>query len=81
MAVPLRYSLRNALVRKWGHEAGASICVGDPWQALYTWRGAHVELFNDPSVPRSHRDVLSRSYRVPRRVHPHESHKKRCCCF
>jgi len=43
--------------------------TGDPWQALYSWRGAHPELFIDPAVPDDHRMVLSQSYRVPRAVH------------
>jgi superfamily I DNA/RNA helicase len=62
-------ALEYRLVTAWGKRAGALVIVGDPWQALYTWRGADPGLFNDPSVPRSRRKVLAQSYRVPARVH------------
>lgn len=57
------------LLRKWGDAAGALIIVGDPWQALYTWRGAHPDMFDDPAIPSDHRDVLPQSYRIPASVH------------
>jgi superfamily I DNA/RNA helicase len=60
--------LEYRLLQHWGEQCHASILVGDPWQALYTWRGAHPELFNDPDVGESHRRVLRQSYRVPARV-------------
>jgi len=55
-------ALEWELVRTWS-EGRALIAVGDPWQSLYTWRGAHPELFDD--VPRDRLRVLSQSYRVP----------------
>jgi hypothetical protein len=61
-------ALEYALIQKWGKQAKATIVVGDPWQALYTWRGADPSLFSDPSVPATHRRILSQSYRVPERV-------------
>lgn len=61
-------ALEYALIQKWGEQAKATIVVGDPWQALYTWRGADPSLFSDPSVPATHRRILSQSYRVPERV-------------
>lgn len=61
-------ALEYALVRKWGRSAGTLFIVGDPLQSLYTWRGAHPELFADKSIPADRRRVLGRSYRVPRRV-------------
>jgi len=61
-------ALEYGLIRRWGEASRATIVVGDPWQALYTWRGADPGLFSDPSVPASHRRVLSQSYRVPERV-------------
>lgn len=62
-------ALEYALVRKWGAKADAEFIAGDPWQALYVWRGAHPELFFDPAIPEDHRKILSQSYRIPARVH------------
>lgn len=53
------------LVNWWAGCAGALIAVGDPWQALYSWRGAHPELFDDERIPKDRVRVLSQSYRVP----------------
>lgn len=62
-------ALEFALLRKWGAAAGRLIITGDPYQALYTWRGAHPEIFLDPSIPDQRRRVLNQSWRVPRAVH------------
>jgi superfamily I DNA/RNA helicase len=62
-------ALEYALLKKWGVASGNLILTGDPYQALYTWRGAHPEIFIDPSVPADRRRVLGQSYRVPRQVH------------
>lgn len=61
-------SLEYGLVCKWGERCEAVIVVGDPAQALYAWRGARLDIFDDPGVPSEKRRVLSQSYRVPRRV-------------
>jgi len=61
--------LEFRLLAKWGEAAGALIIVGDPWQALYEWRGANPGEFTDESVPATSRDVLHQSWRVPRAVH------------
>ena len=37
--------------------------------SLYTWRGAHPQMFSSTKVPDSHRHILNQSYRVPRAVH------------
>lgn len=60
--------LEHQLIAAWGEVAGATILVGDPYQALYTWRAA------DPSVLLKTKGsekfkVLSQSYRVPQKVH------------
>lgn len=60
--------LEYRLVKMWGEYASAVMLVGDPWQSLYTWRGAHPELFRDPEVPPERRRVLSQSYRVPAKI-------------
>jgi len=53
------------LLSKWVDGAEAGFLTGDPFQALYVWRGASPEVFWDPSVPDSHRRVLGQSYRLP----------------
>ena len=62
-------ALEYSLLKKWGEATGHLILTGDPFQALYCWRGAHPEVFMDPTVPDKHRRVLSQSYRIPRAVH------------
>jgi superfamily I DNA/RNA helicase len=63
-------TLEFRLIRRWADQCKAVLIVGDPWQALYTWRGADPSVFNaDADVPATHRDVLSQSWRVPERVH------------
>jgi len=61
-------TLEYALVRRWGEQAQAVIVVGDPWQVLYSWRGADPAIFDDQTIPDSHKRVLGQSYRVPHRV-------------
>jgi superfamily I DNA/RNA helicase len=56
------------LAQIWGEMAGALVCVGDPDQAIYSWRGADPDSFLAMTTP-EHRRVLSQSYRVPREVH------------
>ena len=62
-------ALEYCLLKKWGEATGHLILTGDPYQALYCWRGAHPEVFMDPTVGDNHRRVLSQSYRIPRAVH------------
>ena len=62
-------NLEWKLLKKWSEHAGCCMVVGDPWQALYDWRGAHPELFYDPTIPQDHRRVLRQSYRVAARPH------------
>lgn len=56
------------LVKRWGEAASATILVGDPLQTIYGFRGSDPRVLDDPSVPATHRRVLSQSYRVPARV-------------
>lgn len=60
--------LEDALLKRWGERAAATILVGDPLQTIYGFRGSDPALFHDPDVPESHHRVLSQSYRVPKRV-------------
>jgi len=57
-------ALEHRLLSRWSESADAQIVVGDPWQALYTWRGASPEIFSASDV--DHRHLLGKSYRVPR---------------
>lgn len=61
-------ALEWALVAKWEKHCRAMIAVGDPYQALYSWRGAHPQYLTDKRIPANHRGVLRQSYRVPLRV-------------
>jgi hypothetical protein len=60
--------LEFQLVRMWGDQAGALILAGDPYQSLYSWRGAHPEALTGAEIPDDRRFVLSQSYRVPELV-------------
>jgi len=61
--------LELALLRRWATSAGELVIVGDPYQALFTWRGAAPEMFFSDKVAEENRHVLSQSYRVPKAVH------------
>ena len=60
--------LEIALVRKWAADVNTLVAVGDPCQAINTFRGASPEAFFDIGDA-SHRRVLAQSYRVPGKVH------------
>ncbi len=61
--------LEMSLVRKWGAHCRSLYVVGDPDQAIYTWRGADPRAFTAVEIPQENRQVLSQSYRVPAAVH------------
>jgi hypothetical protein len=62
-------ALEMALARKWGAAAQYFVLLGDPWQNLYSFRGASARAFVAPDLPPQRRKVLAQSYRVPRGVH------------
>ena len=61
--------LEYQLLKMWYNHTGCMIGCGDPWQSLYTWRGADPHIFLDPDVPEEKRRILHQSYRVPKAVH------------
>ena len=61
--------LEMSLIRKWGSKCETLYVVGDPDQAIFTWRGADPRAFTNSNIPEENRQVLSQSYRVPRAVH------------
>lgn len=60
-------ALEFALLRSWAAHTEQLVTVGDPDQALYSWRGSDPEAFT--AAPATTVETLSRSYRVPRAVH------------
>ena len=56
------------LVKHWAVETNTLVAVGDPAQAINTFRGASPEAFFDIGDA-SHRRVLAQSYRVPKKAH------------
>ena len=61
--------LEMSLIRKWGSRSASLYIVGDPDQAIFTWRGADPSAFTASQIPEENRWVLSQSYRVPIAVH------------
>ena len=61
--------LEMSLIRKWGSRSESLYIVGDPDQAIFTWRGADPSAFTASQIPEENRWVLSQSYRVPIAVH------------
>jgi hypothetical protein len=61
-------AMEFALVRMWGDHAGALVVAGDPYQSLYSWRGAQPDELMSGRLEEGRRHVLSQSYRVPAKV-------------
>lgn len=62
-------ALEHRLLTAWGDDAGCIMSAGDPWQAIYCWRGADPTIFGSDRIPDDRRRVLGRSYRIPAAVH------------
>lgn len=61
--------LEFRLLKMWGEMAGALIAVGDPYQAIYEWRGAEPNALLHDNIQENRIRVLSQSYRIPKAVH------------
>jgi len=61
-------ALEIDLIMSWGRAASEVYLTGDPYQAIFTWRGANPDLFFSGDVPPENRRLLTQSYRVPERV-------------
>jgi ATP-dependent DNA helicase UvrD/PcrA len=59
-------ALEIALIKRWAGGAHTTVLVGDPFQAIYQWRGASPRLFLAGTATPI---TLARSYRLPRAVH------------
>lgn len=61
--------LEFSLISRWGKNMEFFFIVGDPDQAIFTWKGADPDVFIDPPTPAERTRVLSQSHRVPRNIH------------
>lgn len=61
--------LELSLVRKWAERASYVVLAGDGDQAIYQWRGASPDAFTGGDIPQEHNYHLTKSHRVPSRVH------------
>jgi len=52
-------------IKAWSKTTHCSFIVGDPYQALYVWRGAYPGMFSRSEVDEDKFKILKRSYRVP----------------
>lgn len=62
-------ALELRLIRRWAESAEYVVMAGDPWQCIYTFRGAEPDAFVGHDVPEEDRRFLWQSYRCPRAVH------------
>lgn len=62
------------VVEMWSQSAESTVLVGDPWQALYSWRGASADVM----APPFHK-ILGKSWRIPRAVQEHALRIVRQC--
>jgi len=60
-------ALEMRTLRQWAYSAGALVLVGDPRQALFTWRGADPALLTGADTD-GKRETLGQSYRLPKAV-------------
>lgn len=61
--------LEMRLIRKWGHHAEHLVLAGDPWQCIYSFKGADPMVMDGTPLPKEHRPILHQSYRVSKAVH------------
>ncbi len=61
--------LQFNLVRQWAEHTEFTVMVGDDDQCIYTFSGADARNLIGSDLPDENKIVLSRSYRLPRRIH------------
>lgn len=59
--------LQMALIHSWARFMTHLVTLGDDDQILYSWAGCRPETMTDPAP--DHINILSQSWRVPRKVH------------
>lgn len=60
------------LAAQWAQRTRTTVIVGDPRQALYTWRGSDPDTLTD--LPATGRRLLEQSHRVPQAPHAIAQH-------
>jgi len=61
-------ALEHHLLDRWARNAEAVILAGDPWQAIYTWRGADPDGLTPTNLSKDRVKVLGKSHRLPAAV-------------
>ena len=62
-------ALELSLVREWSKNFEETIMAGDDDQAIYGFAGASPDAFLKPEVPDRQKRFLTKSYRLPKKVH------------
>jgi len=60
--------LELALVREMGKNMDYIVLAGDDDQNIYSFKGASPDSFLDPPIADEHKEILSRSFRLPAKV-------------
>jgi superfamily I DNA/RNA helicase len=61
--------LEMRLIKKWAKRCEHLVMAGDPFQSIFSFKGADPAVMDGTPLPKEHRPVLHQSYRVSREVH------------
>lgn len=61
--------LEMNLVRKWARSCEHLVLAGDPYQSIFSFKGADPAVMDGTDLPAEHRPVLHQSHRVSKTVH------------